>query len=160
VRSSAKAVAATEAASEGWLGDIDFKPDIRGIINRLSRALELKKVADELAALDNPNDDDRKILAEARTTIASLEKSAFESVELISQCASEAMRIDDSLRQEREEARTAEQRAELHGKLGAMLYGIEAAPESAATNSTADAVMARVQAYRELKNQIQTVREA
>lgn len=42
---------------------------------------------------------------------------------------------------------------------GAMLYGIEATPGSAATDSAVDAVMARVQAYREIKNQIQRARD-
>ena len=37
---------------------------------------------------------------------------------------------DESLRTEREDARTAEQRAELHAKLSSMLYGIEAAPRN------------------------------
>ena len=39
-----------------------------------------------------------------------------------------------------------------------MLYGIEAAPSAASGDSTADAVIARVQAYREIKNQIQLAR--
>jgi hypothetical protein len=40
-----------------------------------------------------------------------------------------------------------------------MLYGIEAAPETTPTDSAAEAVMARVQAYREIKNQIQQSRD-
>lgn len=44
--------------------------------------------------------------------------------------------------------------------LSAMLYGIEATPEATPTDSAADAVMARVQAYREIKNQIQQARDA
>lgn len=40
-----------------------------------------------------------------------------------------------------------------------MLYGIEAAPGTAPAESSAvDAVMARVQAYRQIKNQIQLAR--
>lgn len=39
-----------------------------------------------------------------------------------------------------------------------MLYGIEATPDTTPTDSAADAVMARVQAYREIKNQIQRAR--
>ncbi|MDZ7887695.1 MAG: hypothetical protein U5N53_34570 [Mycobacterium sp.] len=56
-----------------------------------------------------------------------------------------------SLRTEREDAKGVEQRAELHGTLSAMLYGIEAAPDKAPTNSAVDGVMARVQAYREIE---------
>jgi hypothetical protein len=67
--------------------------------------------------------------------------------------------LDKSLHDEREDARTAEQRAELHAKLSAMLYGIEATPDTTPTDSAADGVMARVMAYREIKNQIQQARD-
>jgi hypothetical protein len=40
-----------------------------------------------------------------------------------------------------------------------MLYGIEAAPDTTPADSAADAVMARVQAYREIKSQIQQFRD-
>ncbi len=74
---------------------------------------------------------------------------------MIAKCAREARLVDESLRNERKAARTAEQRAQLHAQLSAMLYGIEAAPDVAPPDSAADAVMARVQAYRDIKNQIQ-----
>ena len=41
-----------------------------------------------------------------------------------------------------------------------MLYGIEATPDFAASDSAADAVMARVQAYQEIKREIMRVRDA
>ena len=41
-----------------------------------------------------------------------------------------------------------------------MLYGIEAAPQAAPTDSAVDAVIARVQAYREIKQQIDQARSA
>jgi hypothetical protein len=113
-----------------------------------------------LSALDKPSLDDRRILAEAKTTVASLELAAIERVELIGKCATEARLIDKSLRDERKDARTAEQRAELHAKLSGMLYGIEATPDTTPTDSAADAVMARVQAYREIKSQIQQARDS
>lgn len=155
-----KQVAGTEAARAGWLGDVDFSTDIAGIADGFAKAHALNAVTGKLSALDKPSADDRKLLAEARTTIANLERAATERVELIAQCAVEARHIDASLRAEREDARVAEQRAELHGKLSAMLYGIEAAPDSTPTDSAVDAVMARVQAYREIKSQIERAREA
>jgi hypothetical protein len=151
-------VAASEAARAGWLGDVDFSTDIKGITDGFAKAHALRAVTDKLSALDKPNADDRRILAEARTTTANLERAAIERVELIAGCAIEARLIDKSLRTEREDARVAEQRAELHGKLSAMLYGIEAAPDSTPTDSAVDAVMARVQAYREIKQQIEQAR--
>jgi hypothetical protein len=67
----------SEAARSGLLGDIDFDADIRGITDNLRKANELQKVTDTLAALDKPSADDRKILAEAKTTIAKLETAAL-----------------------------------------------------------------------------------
>ncbi|MGD9620085.1 hypothetical protein [Mycolicibacterium sp.] len=154
-----KQIAESEAAVAGWLGDVDFTADIRSITQSFSKAHALRKVAGELSALDDPSDDDRKILAEAEATAADLERAAVQRVELIGRCATEAQLIDESLRDERDDARTAEQRAELHAKLRGMLYGIESAPDVAPADSTADAVMARVQAYREIKNQIQQARD-
>lgn len=148
-------VAASEAARAGWLGDVDFSADVAAITANFEKAHALRKVISQLAALDNPGPDDKKILAEARATVADLDDAAVERVEMIAKCAREARLVDESLRNERKAARTAEQRAELHAKLSAMLYGIEAAPATAPQQSAADAVMARVQAYRDIKNQIQ-----
>ena len=154
-----KQVRESEAARTGWLGDADFTADIQEITANFQKAHALRQVAKKLSALDKPSDDDRRILAEANTSIANLELTATERVELIVQCAEEARLIDKSLSDERKDARTAEQRAELHAKLSAMLYGIEAAPNITPTDSAVDAVMTRVQAYREIKNQIQQARE-
>lgn len=40
-----------------------------------------------------------------------------------------------------------------------MLYGIEATPNTTTTDSGADAVLARIAEYREIKNQIQLARD-
>ncbi|OBF50142.1 hypothetical protein A5778_01600 [Mycolicibacterium monacense] len=154
-----KQIAASEAARAGWLGDVDFTADIRGITETFQKAHALRGVAGKLSALDKPSAEDRVILAEAKTTAANLERTAIERVELVGKCAVEAQLIDKSLRTEREDARVAEQRAELHAKLSAMLYGIEAAPNTTPEDSAVDAVMARVQAYREIKNQIEQARD-
>jgi hypothetical protein len=152
-------VAGSEAARAGWLGDVDFSADIKGITDNFEKAPALRGVIGKLSALDKPSTDDRKILAEAKTTAAKLELAANDRVELIGKCAKEAQLIDTSLRTEREDATVAEQRAELHAKLSAMLYGIEATPQAMQADSAVDAVMARVQAYREIKNQIQQSRD-
>lgn len=151
-------VAESEAAREGWLGDVDFTADIKGITATFEKVHELRAVTSRLSVLDKPTADDRRILAEANRTIETLERAAIERVDLIGKCAKEARLIDTSLRTEREDAVVAEQRAELHAKLSAMLYGIEASPASPPSDSAVDAVMARVQAYREIKNQIQQTR--
>jgi len=152
-------IVGSEAARAGLLGDVDFDADIRGITDNLRKAHELQKVADRLAALDKPGADDRKLLAEANTTVAKLETAALNRVELIAKCATEAQLVDKSLHDERQDAKTSAQRAELHAKLSAMLYGIEATPDTTPTDSAADAVLVRVQAYREIKNQIHLTRD-
>ncbi|MFN8089970.1 MAG: hypothetical protein U0R81_13565 [Mycobacterium sp.] len=159
VQHSVKEVAATEAARAGWLGEVDFTADLKGITESFKKAHSLRKVAGQLSALDKPTADDQRVLADANTTADGLERSARERIALIAKCATEARRIDESLRNERKDAKTAEQRAELHGKLSAMLYGIEAAPVASPDCSAASAVLARVQAYREIKNQIQQARK-
>ncbi|WP_304106562.1 hypothetical protein [Mycolicibacterium bacteremicum] len=151
-------VAGSEAARAGWLGDIDFSADIGWITRTFAKTHSLQGVTGKLSALSKPSADDRRILAEAKTTIAQLEDAAKERVALISRCAVEARHIDASLRAEREDAKVAEQRAALHAKLSAMLYGIEAAPDTTPADSAVEAVMARVQAYREIKQQIDHAR--
>jgi hypothetical protein len=153
-----KRVADSEAARAGWLGDVDFSDDIRGIIDTFLKAHSLRKVAAELSGLDQPTPDDRKILQEASTAADNLSRVAAERVTLIEKCAAEAEAVDKSLRKERADAHTAEQRARLHAKLSSMLYGIEATPDTGPRDSTADAVIARVGAYREIKHQIQQSR--
>lgn len=159
-RAAVTRVVASEAARAGWLGDVDFTADIQAITDKFQKAHALRRVARDLSALDKPSADDRSILAEANTTVANLEFAAIERVELVQKCASEARMIDESLRTERADAKTAEQRAQLHAKLSAMLYGIEATTEFPPSDSAADAVMARVQAYQEIKREIQRVRDA
>ncbi|WP_024332787.1 hypothetical protein [Gordonia hirsuta] len=148
-------VSGSEAAREGWLGDTDFSADITGITDRYRRARALRATAIRLSGLDAPNQDDRRILAEAQAAAEALEEAANRNVALIEQCAVEAASIDESLRKEREDARTAEERATLHGQLNAMLYGIEAAPQTDHVDSAADRVIARVRGYQEIKRQIQ-----
>ena len=156
--SSVQRIVSSEAAREGWLGDVDFTPDIEEIEANLRRARALRRKSDDLSSLPRPNDDDRKIIAEAKTTIAQLERKTKERVELLERCASEAHLIDESLRRERDEVKLAAKREELHGELAAMLYRIEAAGATPA-ESAADAVMARVQAYRDIKGQIERARD-
>lgn len=159
-QAAVKRVLASEAARAGWLGDVDFNPDIQAVSDKFRKAHALRKVAQDLSALDKPSVEDRKILEEANATVANLESAAIERVELICKCAEEADLIDESLRNERADAKTAEQRAQLHAKLSALLYGIEATPDAIPADSAVDAVMARVQAYQEIKREIRRVRDA
>ncbi len=152
--SAIRQIGASEAARTGWLGDVDFAADVQVITDNFQRADALRKVVNTLSNLNKPSDDDRVILAEAKTAIANLERTASERVDLIVKCATEARLIDKTLSDERKEAKTAERRAELHAKLSGMLYAIEATPNATPTDSAVDAVMIRVNAFREIKNQM------
>lgn len=152
-------ISASEAARTGWLGDdFDFTGDIRAITNALKQAHALRQTADGLSALDKPSSADLEILTEAKTSISNLEVAAHKRVKLLRRCARKARLIDESLHEERKDALTAQQRAELHGKLRGMLYGVEATPDTAPTSAAADAVMARAFAYRAIKEQIKNAR--
>ncbi len=157
-KAAVKRVTDSEAARAGWLGDVDFTVDIAEITDIFRKTHELNDVAEQLSTLDKPNDNDRKLLADAQRAAADLAATASSRITLIKQCAAEAEMVDDSLRQERDDARTAEQRAELQAKLSSMLYGIEATPTMDSVSHAADSVIARVQGYREIKNQIRLVR--
>jgi len=110
-QAAVKRVVASEAARAGWLGDVDFTADIQGITDNFQKVHALRKVAGKLSVLDKPSVDDRRILAEAKTTAANLESAAIERAELIAKCATEAKLIDESLRNERADARTRGQRS-------------------------------------------------
>ncbi len=161
-------LAASEAARSGWLGELDFTNDIAIIRDNFQRAEALRETADTLflldrptslldqptSVLDQPNDDDRRLLRDATNAIADLEAAANRKVDLIRQCAASARRIDGSLKDERQEADNEAKRAELQAKLSAMLFGVEVAHDRTAGDSAVDAVMSRVHAYREIKEQI------
>ena len=156
--SSVRTIVSSEAARAGWLGEVDFTPDLNDIEANLVKARTVRKKSDDLNALPKRDDADRTIIAGAKTTIAQLERRTKERVELLEKCASEARLIDESLKRERDEVKLARRREELHGELAAMLYGVEAAGATPA-ESAADVVMARVQAYREIKGAIERARD-
>lgn len=151
---AAQDLSASEAARSGWLGDIDFSEDFAIIRENFRRAQALRETADMLFLLDQPNADDRRLLQEVNNAIADLEAAATKRVDLIKQCAASARRIDVSLDDERREANTESERAELHAKLNAMLFGVRALDDRARADSGVDSVMSRVHAYLEVKKQI------
>lgn len=120
----------------------------------LQKAHGLRLTADRLAELKDPSEGDLQLLAEARDTADGLEHAANARIELIERCAVEAGLIDASLHADREAARIAAQRSELHSELSGLLYGVEVTPPGIPGESQADQVMARVAGYRDLKRQI------
>lgn len=151
---SVSQIAQSRAAQEGWLGDIDFTTDIQGIEEGFTRAQELRTVADELRALSEPTLDDRALLTDAVEAAQKLVETGQARVDLIIECAKEALLVDQSLSQEDERARTEEQREQLHRKLNSMLYGADASTVDTDNSTVADQILARVAGYREIKQQV------
>lgn len=73
-KSGVQRIVSSEAARACWLGEVEFTPDLEEIEANLLRARALRRKSDDLSALPKANDDDRKIIAEAKTTIAHLER--------------------------------------------------------------------------------------
>lgn len=156
---AAERVTLSDAAGEGWLGEVDFTEDLRTIAENFEKATALRATASDLTALSAPSPDDRRILADAQTAADRLEDAANLLSDLICRCSDEADLIDASLRKQRQDAENERRRAELHGDLSAMLYGAESAPGEEPMESGADRVMARVAAYREIVAEIARVRD-
>ncbi len=156
---AADRVAASEAAAEGWLGEVDFADDLRTIADHFEKSTALRKTATDLTSLADPGPDDRRIVGDARIAAERLEYAANRLADLMIRCADEADLIDDSLRRQRESAENERRRAELHGDLSAMLYGVESTPAEDAAEYDAERVLARVTAYREIVKEIARVRD-
>lgn len=159
--SASKRVVETEAASMGWLGDpdeLDFSPDLTMITTNLEAGSHLRKLANELKALPDHSDADRARLDAAKRSAEKLWQQANTRARLLEECAVQARRIDESLKQERERAQLAEQREDVASRLDAALYGVAAAPESPPSDS-ADKVIALVAAYQEIKGSLELDRQ-
>lgn len=159
--SASKRVVDTEAASMGWLGDpddLDFSPDLTMITTNLESGAQLRKLASELKALPDHSDEDRARLDAAKRSAEKLWQQANTRAKLLEECAAQARRIDDSLKQERERALLAEQREDVASRLDAALYGVAATPESPPSDS-ADKVIALVEAYQEIKGTLELDRQ-
>jgi len=102
-------------------------------------------------AIPEPTPDDITMLRDAEKTVKTLRAEAKHRVKILDDCVKQAQEIDRLLDEERKQCRFAEQRDEARRRLAAELYVAEVTP-SARESDAADAVAARVAAFRELKN--------
>lgn len=158
-QAAAERVTHSDAAHEGWLGEVDFTEDLRTVEENFEKSTALRVTAADLRALSDPTPDDRRILSDAQDAADRLESAAIRLVDLIGRCADEADLIDASLRKQHQDVENERRRAELHGDLSAMLYGVESAVDGEPSEAGADRVMARVAAYREIIAEIARVRD-
>jgi hypothetical protein len=150
-------ILATEAAREGWLGkldDLDFSADQSMITENLKQVSAFRLVIAELVAIPNRTVDDDRLRKDAAQAVGLLEAAVRQRVRMLLGCAHEAEEVDRILERERKEAHIAEKRDDVRSRLAAMVYGVELASTDRDSES-ADAVNARVAAFRELKGGIE-----
>ena len=150
-------IMSSEAATQGWLGELDFTGDVSMIADTLRKVTALRTAAAEWAAIPNATADDDRMLRDAQRAAAKLETAAAERVKVLHDCSLQAEQVDQTLHQQREQAAITQQRDDVRSRLDAMINGVERTPGGPSSDST-DAVKARVAAFLELKGIIEEQR--
>ena len=150
-------IMSSEAATQGWLGELDFTGDVSMIADTLRKVTALRTAAAEWAAIPNATADDDRMLRDAQRAAAKLETAAAERVKVLHDCSLQAEQVDQTLHQQREQAAITQQRDDVRSRLDAMINGVERTPSGPSSDST-DAVKARVAAFLELKGIIEEQR--
>ncbi len=156
MKEAVKRIGETEAAREGWLGDtrdVSFGADLQLAEDQLEQIVTLRTKAGKSKRLPHATEADKQMVKEAEAAAKRLETVVRERIRVIEGCARKAEEVDDTLREQRHRADAASQRDELRGQLAAMLAGVELTRGSQPSDS-ADAVVARVEAFHELKDSI------
>ncbi|CAN1558815.1 hypothetical protein MCEMIE22_02559 [Mycobacteriaceae bacterium] len=152
-RTAVSAVRATEAARDGWLGDqadLDFSADLTLISDALLQARRIEKMVERSKKIPDPSPEDVAMLRDAEKTMKTLRTDAKGRVGIIEDCVKQAREIDRLLAEERRQQEFDRQRDAARRQLAAELYVAEVR-SPARHSDTADAIAARVQAFRELK---------
>ena len=146
----------SEAASTGWLGnpdDLDFTEDLAMIRENSRATVELNRLIEESSNLPDPAPADIDMVDDARTKVKQLQSWSRSRVKALRECAEKAEQIDQSLRDERDRARIAEQRDDVRSRLAAQLYGVEAAQVQEPSPSL-DKTSALAAAYIEIRGSL------
>ncbi len=156
-------VRATEAARDGWLGgdeDLDFSTELAHVSEALLQARRIEKVVERTKKIPDPSPEDTALLRDADKTVKTLRAEAKARVRNLDDCLTQAREIDRLLAEERERAKTDEQRAAARRQLAAELFVAEVRP-SARQSDVADAIAARARAFKELRHIVddETLRE-
>jgi hypothetical protein len=153
-RTAVSTVRATKAARDGWLGDradLDFSADLNLISEALLQARRIEKLAERSKKIPDPGAEDVVMLREAEKTMKTLRTEAKGRVRMIEDCVKQAREIDRLLAEERRQREFDKQRDAGRRQLAAEIYVAEVR-SPARHSDTADAIVARVQAFRDLKN--------
>lgn len=144
----------TDAATQGWLGQLDFTADTARIADALRRITALRKASDEWAALPNPTDDDRALITDAQRTIGNLKTAVENRLQILQDCADQAEQVDRALRQQHEQRAIQRRRDDLRSRLGTLLTGAAMTLPAEPSEAT-DLVRSRVAAFHELQATIE-----
>jgi hypothetical protein len=147
-----KRIGETEAARDGWLGDISdtsFSLDLLQTEDQLNQITAFRNKIREAKQMGNLSPADLRLTKEASAAVKALELSVRERVTRVEECARRAQEIDHALRLQRQRAEDAEQRDAIRQQLAALLAGVELATADPPSHSI-DAVIARVEAFHEL----------
>ena len=147
-------VGSTEAARGGWLGkptELDFSADVALISEALLQARRIEKVVERTKKIPDPSPDDVAMLRDAEKMVKTLRAEAKSRVRIIDDCVKQAREIDRLLAEERRQQEVDGQRETARRQLAAELFVAGVRPATR-DSDTADAIAARVQAFRELKN--------
>jgi hypothetical protein len=147
-------VRATEAARDGWLGeptDFDFSADVDRISEALLQARRIEKVVERTKKIPDPSPDDVAMLRSAEKMVKTLRAEAKGRVKILDDCVKQAREIDRLLAEERRQQEVDRQREAARRQLAAELFVAGVRPATR-DSDTADAIAARVRAFRELKN--------
>lgn len=149
-------IKSSEAASTGWLGDpedLDFTEDLAMIRVNSRATVELNRLIEESRSLPDPAPSDVALVDDARAQVKQLQSRSRSRVKALRECADKAEQIDQSLQDEREQARIAEQRDDVRSRLAAQLYGVEAAQVQEPSPSL-DKTSALAAAYIEIRGSL------
>ena len=121
------------------------------ISDTLLQARRIEKMVERTKKIPEPTRDDEAILREAETSVKALRAEVKQRVKILEGCATQAREVDRLLAEERRQQKLDERRDEARQQLAAELFHVGARPTELESD-TADAVAARVAAFRELKN--------
>ncbi|WP_020108637.1 hypothetical protein [Nocardia sp. 348MFTsu5.1] len=110
-RSATALIAASNAATDGWLGDIDFAPDLFWIATTAVQASAMNALINKLKPSRRPSD--KQAAADGKQWLDAQRSKLDERVKLLEEAAKHARSVDDRLaRQKQVTARLALRSAE------------------------------------------------
>ena len=89
-------IMSSEAATQGWLGELDFTGDVSMIADTLRKVTALRTAAAEWAAIPNATADDDRMLRDAQRAAAKLKTAAAERVKVLHDCSLQAEQVDQT----------------------------------------------------------------